>query len=382
MKKQKLQSLLLSLDYKLEITQSRFLKPDDLNEFLMHLSSRFTVSQIGTSVNAYPLHSIKWGIGKTRVFLWSQMHGNESTTTRALINLLFLMDKHPSLFSEIYQELELLIIPLVNPDGSFVLSRYNANGVDLNRDAINLSEPESKILMNTYASFQPEYCLNLHGQRSIFSVKKKYAVMSFLAPSYNASQSINSSRKKSMGLVVQAARSLYANGLSGNIGRYDETFNKNCFGDYFQSRGSTTILVEAGQAQLDFNRDQSVYYSRLSLFSILESISKNFTDEDLVNEYYNIPMNEKLFSDLMVKNVYVNNGVFNIVARYDVRLTDNEIIYIPIVEKITEKLIPSHRLIDADFNSLTGVDQVAIQQIEIGEELPKLTINSVNFSLF
>ena len=46
-------------------------------------------------------------------------------------------------------------------------------------------------------------------------------------------------------------------------------YNKNCFGDFFQNQGTPTILVEAGQLQLDYNRDISVYHSMLSFLTLL-----------------------------------------------------------------------------------------------------------------
>ena len=155
--------------------------------------------------------------------MWSQMHGNESTTTRALINLLFLIDENPSHFKDLYENLQLIIIPIVNPDGALSYERFNANQVDLNRDAVNLSQPESKLLMHTFKSCQPDFCLNLHDQRSIYGTNGNFAGMSFLAPSYNKEQSVNSNREKSMSLIVETADFLSKNGLDGNIGRYDET---------------------------------------------------------------------------------------------------------------------------------------------------------------
>ena len=40
----------------------------------------------------------------------------------------------------------LYIIPILNPDGAKAYTRLNANEVDLNRDAQDLSQPESKVL--------------------------------------------------------------------------------------------------------------------------------------------------------------------------------------------------------------------------------------------
>ena len=51
---------------------------------------------------------------------------------------------------------------MVNPDGAKLYTRVNANEVDLNRDSVNLSQPESKVLRNVFEEFKPDYCFNLH----------------------------------------------------------------------------------------------------------------------------------------------------------------------------------------------------------------------------
>ncbi|WP_246054392.1 M14 family metallopeptidase [Antarcticibacterium flavum] len=58
---------------------------------------------------------------------------------------------------------------MLNPDGARAYTRVNSRGVDLNRDAHNREEEESKVLRKVYNEFKPHYCFNLHDQRTIFS---------------------------------------------------------------------------------------------------------------------------------------------------------------------------------------------------------------------
>ena len=44
---------------------------------------------VGKSVLGEPIYKLQFGIGKTKILMWSQMHGNESTTTKALFHLLY-----------------------------------------------------------------------------------------------------------------------------------------------------------------------------------------------------------------------------------------------------------------------------------------------------
>ena len=50
--------------------------------------TNFKIQVIGQSVLKEYLYSITVGSGKKRILMWSQMHGNESTTTKSLFDLL------------------------------------------------------------------------------------------------------------------------------------------------------------------------------------------------------------------------------------------------------------------------------------------------------
>ena len=67
------------------------------------------------------------GTGSTKVLMWSQMHGNESTTTKSLLDLLRFLNTNPDWLDN----LQLSIIPILNPDGAKAYTRVNANQVDL-----------------------------------------------------------------------------------------------------------------------------------------------------------------------------------------------------------------------------------------------------------
>ena len=43
---------------------------------------------IGQSVNRKPIYKLQFGTGKIKILMWSQMHGNESTTTKALFDFI------------------------------------------------------------------------------------------------------------------------------------------------------------------------------------------------------------------------------------------------------------------------------------------------------
>ena len=83
------------------------------------------------------------------------------------------------------------------------IQEQNANGIDLNRDAQNQTQSEIKALMQLVENFQPQYNLNLHDQRTRFTVgdTDKEAAISFLSASADESRSITSTRLVAMQLI-------------------------------------------------------------------------------------------------------------------------------------------------------------------------------------
>src|SRR5690606_11329878 len=138
-----------------------------------------------------------------KVLMWSQMHGNESTTTKALFDVLNYIRTDDSFGSYISQNFTLYIVPMLNPDGAEAYTRVNANAIDLNRDAQNLSQPESVILNEVFRTFKPDFCFNLHDQRTIFSAGKTAlpATVSFLTPAEDKDCRITPQRKRSMEII-------------------------------------------------------------------------------------------------------------------------------------------------------------------------------------
>jgi hypothetical protein len=158
------------------------------------------------------------------------------------------------------------ILPMLNPDGAKLYTRENANGIDLNRDAQNLSQPESMVLRKTFETFQPNYCYNLHDQRTIYGAGESgnTATVSFLAPAFNKNRDINDVRIKAMNVIVAMNKALQQF-IPNQVGRFDDSFNLNCVGDTFQYLKVPTILFEAGHFANDFEREITRKYIFIAL---------------------------------------------------------------------------------------------------------------------
>lgn len=330
---------ILFKQYKELQLNNRYITNKHIEPLLRNLQDKLQIDTIGYSVLNNPIYGITIGSGDKRILMWSQMHGNESTTTKAIFDLLnTLLDA--SLVSEtILNACTLYIIPILNPDGANAYTRINANEVDLNRDAQNLTQPESKVLRQVFNTFKPHYCYNLHGQRTIFSAGKvnKSATVSFLSPAQDPACTITPNRQVSMEIIAVMNAALQ-NVIPNQVGVYDDAFNLNCVGDTFQSEHVPTILFEAGHYANDYARDQTREFIYIAYITSLEYIAKNTITGANYKPYFEIPENEKCFYDIIIKDAKVieddKETIADIAIQYQEKLIDGVVQFLPKVEKI------------------------------------------------
>lgn len=362
----------------------RYIHTKTIEPLLKKLPSIFKVEVIGKSVNNENIFSITFGNGKKKILMWSQMHGNESTTTKAIFDLINTLSMSNSPIRHVLENCTIKIIPILNPDGALVYTRLNANEVDLNRDAQNLSQPESKVLKSVFDVFKPDFCFNLHGQRTIYSVgHTNYpATISFLSPAQDPMCTVTKSRKISMEIISEMNKVLQ-NQIPNQVALYDDAFNINCVGDTFQSHNVPTILFEAGHYNNDYAREESRKYIFQSLLTSLDYISQNEIDGSCYRSYLKIPKNETYFFDIIIRNARVNsknkNQFVDIGILYEERLKEDKIEFIPKVEKISDlSAYYGHKEINSNGATVSLLD---LTELEVGSEIDCVLINNMNFSL-
>jgi len=300
---------------------ARYVALPHIEPILLRLQKQDKVRVLGHSVLKKPIYAYHNGSGKTRVMMWSQMHGNESTTTKAVLDLFHFLDSEKG--EELKLKFTFCIIPMLNPDGAEVWTRNNANDVDLNRDAQNLSQPESKILRACIDEFQPDLCFNLHDQRTIFGVQgtQNPATVSFLAPSYNPEKEVNATRKIAMEIIAFMNEELQKH-IPNQIGRFDDGFNINCIGDAMQHRGIPTVLIEAGHYPDDYQREMTREFVFIALLCGLNNFNVNANPSVKYLEYFNISSNMIFFFDFFYKNIRFNYDNKQIITNFAVQFSE------------------------------------------------------------
>ncbi|MCF6364878.1 MAG: hypothetical protein L3J35_01620 [Bacteroidales bacterium] len=356
--------------YKEKSLAHRRIKHKDILPLVLKRSSVFKVQEVGKSFEGREIFVLKTGTGKTKVMLWSQMHGNEPTATQTLFDIFNLFEKPKSLQTEINEILKactLYFIPMLNPDGAEQFKRRNAQDIDINRDALRLAAPESNILMNLRDKLNADFGFNLHDQDIWYSAgnTKNPATLSFLAPTFNTAKDIDEKRKKSMQLIV-SINNMLQEFIPGQTAKYDDTFMPTAFGDNIQKRGTSTILIESGGYKNDVEKQFVRKLNFISILHALKQIANKSFHKERVSLYDKIPFNKKnkLF-DFILRNTTISGKFGEYNADIGIRsrsLIEKDIFTVDDIGDLSQN------------NAFYEVDlkKKKIQQIKIGANAQKL----------
>ncbi len=126
---------------------------------------------VGTSVQRLPILSFVFGQGPDVTFILAAIHGNEPAGTLLVRRLGKYLQQRPNLM----KGRRVVLLAVANPDGMAHNSRFNANGVDLNRNfpasnrlnnkqfgATALSEPEARLVKQLIEQYSPDRIVSIH----------------------------------------------------------------------------------------------------------------------------------------------------------------------------------------------------------------------------
>lgn len=293
------------------LTQRRF-KQDLVNTLIdkRRDNPAYEIKKAGESFEGRPIHYLKIGTGPRKILLWTQMHGDEATATMACFDILNFLEEKDDEFDAVRKlilaETTLYFVPMLNPDGAECFQRRNAQNIDINRDALHLQAPESRILKELQQTLQPEFGFNLHDKNPRYSVgnTSKLATISFLATAYDQERTVNAVREKAIQVIVEMNRMLQ-NYIPGAVGRWNEEHEPRAFGDNIQKWGTTLILIESGGYVGDPEKQYIRKLNFMAILTALQSISENSFVQEGREEYYKLPENSRYIFDFLIRNVTV-----------------------------------------------------------------------------
>lgn len=113
-----------------------------------------TETEVTYEGRRHPILSVRSKAGaKKTVLVLAGVHGNEHAGLLAV----------PRMLEQWKDEgVRLVVVTPVNPVGAAELSRYNAEGYDINRDFVRFYTPEARLVREMYERERPDFVVSLH----------------------------------------------------------------------------------------------------------------------------------------------------------------------------------------------------------------------------
>ena len=261
----------------------------DLKNYLEQLKKLgLKVDEVGRSLADREIYQVEFGHGPFKVFMWSQMHGDEPTATSALIDMLAFFQTNRDLpwVKQIEDNLTIRTVPMLNPDGAELYQRRNLQSIDINRDARDLQTPEGRLLKKLRDDWSPSMGFNLHNQGALTTVGRsnRQATISLLVVYGDAAKTSSEGlerNKRVVSAIVTALQSF----IPQNIAEYSDAYTATAFGDNFTAWGTPVILIETGAL---YGKDE-MYLVKLNFVAFLTALRvlADGSEKNLSTEPYN-----------------------------------------------------------------------------------------------
>jgi hypothetical protein len=279
-----------------------------LMESLQRLESRhpadLRVQEVGQSVLGRPIQLVTLGNGDKKILFWSQMHGDEPSATPALLDIAnyLLENADDPVARSILDQYTLLMIPMLNPDGAEVYERYNAQGIDINRDALHLVTPEGRLLKRIRDEYEPMLGFNLHDQdlRTAVGETGQVAVNALQSVSGDAANTLTPGRKRTRRACAAIVEAL-APFFPGGMARYDEGWSPRAFGDNITAWGTPVVLIESGGVPAGHDFTDLTRTNFVAILMVLKGLAEDDLESYDPQVYESLHRNQSSsWSDVMV----------------------------------------------------------------------------------
>jgi murein tripeptide amidase MpaA len=245
-----------------QITTSKLATYDQMVSFLKDQDAKqpaMELEVIGKTVKGRDIHLVKYisDPAKPTILYLTQQHGNEQLTTEGALEFVKHLGTGKS--ADILKGVNILVVPMLNADGAMGdvnfsledyiakgdrnMTRFNAEGVDLNRDHVAKIQPETQALHNNVMrKYRVDYMIDLHHQGTRAERDGKLVSGSILYPTTPNADPAVVERSKQLGAVV--FDNVDSTGW-GHLGKYQggsaETISRNGISVEY---GIATLLFE------------------------------------------------------------------------------------------------------------------------------------------
>jgi murein tripeptide amidase MpaA len=245
-----------------QVTTSKLATYDQMVSFLKDQDAKqqaMELEVIGQTVKGRDIHLVKYISDEDNptILYLTQQHGNEQLTTEGALEFVKHLGTGKS--GDILAGVNILIVPMLNADGAMGdvnfplddyvakgdrnLTRYNAEGVDLNRDHVAKVQPETQALHNNVMrKYDIDYMIDLHHQGAYSAIGEEWVSGSILYPTTPDADPEVVQRSQQLGAVVYDAVDSTGWGLLGKYnGGSAKTISRNGLAVEY---GIATLLFE------------------------------------------------------------------------------------------------------------------------------------------
>jgi len=154
----------------------------ELSQFVKEVDEKYELIKsevITKSVEGKELFAIYFsrdGFGKDeskiKVLIFAQQHGNEQSGKEGA--LLLINELLKTEYKYLFDKIDFVLIPQMNPDGSEKNQRRNGNSMDLNRNHLILTEPETIAMHKLFNKYLFEVTMDVHEYAPYGDTYKEY----------------------------------------------------------------------------------------------------------------------------------------------------------------------------------------------------------------
>jgi hypothetical protein len=204
------------------------------------------VYTIGKSVDGRSIYAYYFGTGSKKIIFYGAMHGSESNTKYTLYNWI---DELEDNIEDIPDDKKIIVVPVLNPDGVSSSTRFNSNGVDLNRNFDSSTWTSGTYFLQKYYP--------MGGGDSPFSEPESRAIRDLIL---RESPYLTLSYHSAAGYVVPSntSKGIELGKVYSNISGYkyvapgtDDAFTYDitgAFGEWAQEHGYNSLTIELSSA--------------------------------------------------------------------------------------------------------------------------------------
>jgi hypothetical protein len=219
------------------------------------------------------------------------------------------------------------MVPMLNPDGAERFQRRNAQGIDINRDALRLQTPEGRALKALRDRINPIVGFNLHNQgwRTSAGETKQPASISLLSVAFDEARTESPGRllTKQICSVIRDALEPLA---PGRLGRYDDEYEVRAFGDNVTKWGTSVVLIETGPWPAETPDPYLVRLNFVALVTSLDALATGRVRQADKMRYESLPINGSDLFYVLIRNATVLSGTGIAPFIADVGIVGNRVV--------------------------------------------------------